>query len=243
MKKSASGFECGNCGQSETKAGDMSVCGRCFRIRYCGRACQAAHWKKGGHKNMCIPAEACKPSVQPQEDRAAEIQCLICLGTEGRIYEHSCRAKIHLTCLAELFGHHSCRHLVCKHNKIPRDRPPPCPICREPLPEMNKIFDHLMGKGQFDECKELSTRMQHQCETDHWIMFKEASFNYRLGLWDKCIELFRTFIKNGPLLPPAREMASRHVQMAEEARLCILEAEKRRDHGLCACEVCAAVPL
>lgn len=239
MKKSVGSYECGNCGQPEKKAGDFNVCGRCFKVRYCSRACQTAHWK-GGHKMFCLKPEACKASAQAVEDRAAEINCLICLGTEGRIYEHSCRAQIHLSCLAELFGHHNCRNLICKHNKTPLERPPPCPICREPLPLMNKIFDHLVEKGQFDECKELSGLMQHRSETDLWIMFKEATHNFKFGHWDTAIELFRTFIKGGPLLPPNREMADRHAKMSVDARFFVMEAEKRREQGLCPCERCSA---
>ena len=47
---------CANCGVAET-AGSSSValkpCSRCKAVVYCGRACQAQHWKAGGHRAQC----------------------------------------------------------------------------------------------------------------------------------------------------------------------------------------------
>ena len=47
---------CANCGVAET-AGSSSVtlkpCSRCKAVVYCGKACQAQHWKAGGHRLVC----------------------------------------------------------------------------------------------------------------------------------------------------------------------------------------------
>ena len=42
----------------------LEQCGGWLRTYYCGRACQAAHWKRGGHKAECKALAA--------EGRAAE---------------------------------------------------------------------------------------------------------------------------------------------------------------------------
>ena len=34
--------------------GGLKKCSRCQRMRYCGAACQKAHWK-AGHKRECVP--------------------------------------------------------------------------------------------------------------------------------------------------------------------------------------------
>jgi hypothetical protein len=216
-KKSASSFECGNCGQAEAKIGDMNVCGRCRRVRYCSRDCQAAHWKRGGHKKLCIPPEACKPSAQPLEDRSAEIQCLICLGTEGRVYTHACRTRIHISCLADLFGHHTCGNSLCSKSCNVQ---PPCPVCRVPLPKLCEIFDDLVRLEQFQECKELSSRVNDPSETINWIMFHEARYHFNLQNWEKAIELFKTFMKNA-----SSSWGGRHMKMVGEARSYLTDAE------------------
>jgi TPR repeat protein len=46
---------CANCGVAE--AADsvaLKPCSRCKAVVYCGKECQAQHWKKaGGHKEVC----------------------------------------------------------------------------------------------------------------------------------------------------------------------------------------------
>ena len=53
---------CANCG---AKAGpdnttSLKPCGRCKTTMYCGRECQMAHWKEGGHRNACKPGHGHK---------------------------------------------------------------------------------------------------------------------------------------------------------------------------------------
>jgi hypothetical protein len=40
------------CAEAEQIAGQFKKCGRCGVVRYCSKACQAAHWK-AGHKREC----------------------------------------------------------------------------------------------------------------------------------------------------------------------------------------------
>ena len=47
--------ECAHCGSAETAGGSVALkpCSRCKAVVYCGRECQAAHWKAGGHRAVC----------------------------------------------------------------------------------------------------------------------------------------------------------------------------------------------
>jgi len=46
---------CAQCGAAETAGGNVALkpCSRCKAAVYCGRECQAAHWKAGGHREVC----------------------------------------------------------------------------------------------------------------------------------------------------------------------------------------------
>ena len=46
---SAAPLACAHC----AKPGAQSSCARCKLVRYCGKACQAEHWKRGCHKVVC----------------------------------------------------------------------------------------------------------------------------------------------------------------------------------------------
>lgn len=50
----ASSAACSHCGVT---AADLKTCTRCRAVNYCGRECQAAHWK-AGHKQQCKPPKA-----------------------------------------------------------------------------------------------------------------------------------------------------------------------------------------
>ena len=43
--------KCGGCGLWQSGDRKFDRCGRCRRVFYCGKACQAAHWKT--HKAEC----------------------------------------------------------------------------------------------------------------------------------------------------------------------------------------------
>ena len=47
--------ECANCSVPEGQFGvKLLPCSRCKLVSYCGKACQAQHWKAGGHKQRCV---------------------------------------------------------------------------------------------------------------------------------------------------------------------------------------------
>jgi len=50
--------QCDNCGVSSS---DCKFCARCKSVRYCGKACQRAHWR-GGHREQCQLTNAPLPS-------------------------------------------------------------------------------------------------------------------------------------------------------------------------------------
>jgi len=45
---------CSNCGVVEGSCGvALKPCSRCMAVMYCGKDCQAQHWKTGGHRAAC----------------------------------------------------------------------------------------------------------------------------------------------------------------------------------------------
>jgi len=55
VPRSPSTPKCANCGVAETAGSSVTLkpCSRCKAVVYCGKACQAAHWKAGGHRAVC----------------------------------------------------------------------------------------------------------------------------------------------------------------------------------------------
>ena len=55
LAASASRICCAHSGAMETARGSVALkpCSRCKAAVYCGRECQAAHWKAGGHREVC----------------------------------------------------------------------------------------------------------------------------------------------------------------------------------------------
>lgn len=126
-KKDSSLPECANCGAADLP---LLKCGRCKVPVYCGTPCQTHHWKKGGHKERCVPVEARKPSA---EDRTTGEACAICLAALG---EPSCTLPCghtyHKACVEEL------RKVGVKQT---------CPSCRADLPPgAEKQFDEAMRR-------------------------------------------------------------------------------------------------
>ena len=52
-QSSSSSRACANCGVSETGSVALKPCSRCKAVVYCGKDCQARHWKAGGHRDAC----------------------------------------------------------------------------------------------------------------------------------------------------------------------------------------------
>jgi hypothetical protein len=115
------GTECANDGC--TKRG-LYLCGRCRDVKYCSTVCQKVHWKKGGHKQECIPvgeASAVQEPTPAAERPAAEAgarcggtcegTCIICLCDDAPFPIQSgcaCRGDAglaHVECRAEAAAH------------------------------------------------------------------------------------------------------------------------------------------
>jgi TPR repeat protein len=46
---------CANCGVEEAVGSiALKLCSQCKVVGYCGKECQAQHWKVGGHRSACI---------------------------------------------------------------------------------------------------------------------------------------------------------------------------------------------
>ncbi len=180
MKKNVGANECGNCGALEQKKDGMNVCGRCHRVRYCDRSCQAAHWK--GHKKFCIEPKACDPRDQPKEDRA-EIECLICLGSGGNMYEHACRARLHPECLGSMYAH-------------AKKMQPPCPVCRAPLPTPDEIINQFMQAKNFEKCYDLLKSFPTNKKVALEVTFFHARYLFDMERDDEAFLKFQEYIQD-----------------------------------------------
>jgi len=56
---------CAYCGVSEVQH-RLNICTGCRAVRYCGRACQSAHWKDG-HKGACSGGRSAAAAGKPPE--------------------------------------------------------------------------------------------------------------------------------------------------------------------------------
>jgi hypothetical protein len=96
--------KCANC-QVCDEGQKLKRCGGCGAVLYCSKACQLAHWKRGGHKAVCKAAQA-------QEMAAVDGgTCGICLGTEPHVIQSGCACRgdaglAHVSCLAEAATHY-----------------------------------------------------------------------------------------------------------------------------------------
>jgi hypothetical protein len=64
---------CTHCG-TEKAVGSLKKCTRCRAVHYCNGGCQRAHWKQGGHKQVCREQFACTICLD-DEDYPLPIQC------------------------------------------------------------------------------------------------------------------------------------------------------------------------
>jgi hypothetical protein len=120
-KKDSSRPECANCGTVDLP---LNMCSQCKAAAYCGKPCQVQHWKKGGHKERCVPIEARKPSAEVRPSGAA---CAICLAALDDPCTLPCGHTYHKACVEEL------RKVGVKQA---------CPSCRADLPPgAEKQFD------------------------------------------------------------------------------------------------------
>lgn len=124
--------DCANCGSSEGSIPGTPVhrfCSGCQITFYCNRKCQKAHWKSGGHKQVCLKPENRKASEQPEPKdlHVKGEKCCICLEemTKEGIIKLDCGHTFHLACIQQL-----------------QEKPVQkvCPLCRaDSLPDRPKI--------------------------------------------------------------------------------------------------------
>ena len=87
---------CGHCGV-EKVLDALKKCGKCRAVHYCDGACQRAHWKGGGHKELCREQFACTICLD-DDAYPLPIQCGCgCRDAAG---------CAHVACKAECAQHH-----------------------------------------------------------------------------------------------------------------------------------------
>ena len=60
---------CAQCGRAESSPSAHKPCSRCKVAFYCSTACQAKHWKAGGHKQNCRKLQQQRQQPQQQEQQ------------------------------------------------------------------------------------------------------------------------------------------------------------------------------
>jgi len=108
MKKFEAEYRCSNCDECRS----AFFCARCLKARYCGVACQKAHWINA-HKLLCFSAaeSSVKAQLPPVEVKDA---CYIC------------KDELTASSLATLPCGHEKFHMECIFQLVT----PQCPLCR-----------------------------------------------------------------------------------------------------------------
>ena len=134
--------DCAHCGAPKGTVPGRPLhnsCSRCKTTWYCSRACQAAHWKTGGHRENCVTPEQRRlqqastasgttPLSSSSDGAAAEEECAICLDSyaAGPIQTLECSHTFHVACVEKLRSFHL----------------DACPNCRAGLPPgPQQVFD------------------------------------------------------------------------------------------------------
>ena len=137
-KKPSSSDDAGACANCERVEPKMSSCARCGLVKYCGRDCQSAHWKK--HKPLCIPkadrvpqpvdSSPRPPPSSRESSNQDEEECAICLdplAEDGSTLALPCGHAFHGSCVEGLRA---------------RGVAKVCPLCRGELPAgPDQLFD------------------------------------------------------------------------------------------------------
>mmetsp|Transcript_42343 Transcript_42343/g.88860 ORF Transcript_42343/g.88860 Transcript_42343/m.88860 type:complete len:477 (-) Transcript_42343:1292-2722(-) len=101
-KNMASQF-CFNCyahSAPDTGRIKLNCCSRCKAAWYCGRECQAEHWKKGGHKNICGGTK--KFPVWTREDALEKTLDPFCVGIDPLPKED--QMSNYFSCMIDFYG-------------------------------------------------------------------------------------------------------------------------------------------
>ena len=114
-KKPASSDDAGTCAHCERHEPTLSSCSRCSLVKYCGRNCQRAHWKK--HKPLCIskadrvpqPAKSSSRPFCAHKSASQDEECAICLdpllAEDGTTLALPCGHVFHGSCVEGLRAH------------------------------------------------------------------------------------------------------------------------------------------
>ena len=119
--------ECANCCAKNGKNGIvLRSCTRCQLTEYCGRPCQAAHWR-AFHKQFCLTPEERVPQdpgvaqAARSKDSDKKDECIVCFDSlaSGNLCTLPCTHTFHAACVEKL------RSFGVKQE---------CPMCRVELP-------------------------------------------------------------------------------------------------------------
>lgn len=125
--------ECASCAITERFNGiHLKKCSRCKNASYCSKACQHAHWFKGGHKRFCVPPKERNPEMFIQEaDTDFQDKCMICMDkvTEKADYEAHTLP----------FSHRFHTKSIISLHKFSTSKQ--CPVCRAPLPPPSHMYE------------------------------------------------------------------------------------------------------
>lgn len=66
-------LSCASCGVSRREAlTNLGACKTCRRAFYCSKACQVAHWRTGGHRNLCRRPGSKRISTRPSSSTSLQ---------------------------------------------------------------------------------------------------------------------------------------------------------------------------
>ena len=129
---------CGHCG-AEKARNALKKCGKCRAVHYCDGACQRAHWKRGGHKELC----------------REQFTCTICLDDDA--------FPLAIQCSCGCRDAAGCAHVTCKAEYAVHQGPGyhngwfECPTCKQ----------RYMGAMKLGLAQTLWTRLQGRPAEDN----------------------------------------------------------------------------
>jgi len=101
------------CANGECFEAGLLRCARCKGVKYCSAACQKVHWKRGGHKQKCVPACPAEQAAVRSEGKGGGAEtsaCIICLNSDPMPIQSGCACRgdaglAHVECRAEAAVH------------------------------------------------------------------------------------------------------------------------------------------
>jgi hypothetical protein len=125
--------ECDNCKAPEDRNGvTLKPCPKCKLTSYCGRACQASHWK-AGHKQFCVAPGERKPQPVSTPARLKGCQTIITHAEEATVECAICLDPLSSSTPCTLPCTHTF-HASCVKGLRSFGIKQVCPMCRVELP-------------------------------------------------------------------------------------------------------------